>query len=416
MSIQTIKTRQEVSSCDTWKLEDIFTSNEAVLSSMEEAKILMNKLSSYKGQLTSSATTLFNFLTESDTALQLTSKIYVYCNMRLHEDGTSAVYQDLSSQSNSLLVKLQSAVSFANPEMSTLTDEQLNAMMKEEPKLELYKRYLNEILRQKSHILDANTEELLSQFTEIADAPSKIFAMFNNADVTFPSITDEAGNKVQLTQGNYLSFVQSKDVRVRKEAFEALNSSYAAFKNTLATTFSANVKQLSLFSKLKNYDSALDAKLSINNIPTDVYTTIIDTVSNNLPIMHDYIGLRKELLGVDELHMYDLYVPLIPDFNQPISFDEACALVLKSVEPLGAEYVAIMKEAFENRWIDKYENVGKRTGAYSWGTYSAPHPYVLMNYADNLKNLFTLAHELYKFFKTTNIINTNQLNPNFTML
>ena len=262
------------------------------------------------------------------------------------------------------------------------------------PKLTHYKRYLDEILRQKAHILDANTEALLAQVGDIAGTAQNTFAMLNNVDLKFPTIENEKGEKVRLTHATYIPFMESSNRSVRQEAFSALYNTYSELKNTISSLFAGNIKQYGLFSTVRHFESPLHMALSENNIPVEVYHNLIDTVNENLNVLHDYMALRKKTLGLDELHMYDLFAPMVKDFNKEISFEEAKETVLKALAPLGEDYLAVAKSAFEEGWIDKYENAGKRSGAYSWGTYGAPHPYILLNHTSNVNSMFTLAHEL----------------------
>lgn len=390
----TIPKREDIKLEDTWKLEDIFETDEAFKSAFAAAEAQIGTFKNFEGHLTQDAHTLYDFLIGQDALWQEINKLYVYSHMRLHQDGGNAFYQDLSSQAELLTIKASEALSFASSELATLTETQITAFCKELPELKLYDRYLSEILRQKAHILDAQTEALLARVGEIAGTPSNAFAMLNNVDLKFPVIKNDKGEEVRITHGNYISFLESSNRSVREAAFSGLYHTYEGAKNTIAALFAGNVKQYGFFSNVRHYTSPLHGALSENNIPVDVYNNLIDTVNKNLNIMHDYVALRKEILGLESLHMYDLFVPIVKDFQKPISFDEACDIVLKALEPMGEHYVSLLKEAFNNRWIDKYENEGKRSGAYSWGTYGAPHPYVLMNYTDNVHNLFTLAHEM----------------------
>lgn len=386
--------RQDVLAENTWRLEDLFETDDVVASSTTSCYTALQDFRQYEGKLTTSSNVLYEALSTMDAFCSRMEKIYVYSHMRLHQDSGNGFYQDLASKADKLLADTSTAISFVNPELSSLTLEQFEAFVKETPELKVYTRQMQELLRQKEHILDASTEELLSKFSELGNAPKNIYAMFNNADMKFPVIKNEEGEDVQITHGNFINFLQSSDRGVRRNAFESVYSCYHNFKNTLATTYSSNVKQATLFAKVRKFDSARAASLSVNNIPLSVYDNLIETVNDNLSILHDYFALRKEVLGLDDLHIYDLYLPMVKELDKKITFDEACDIVLKSVAPLGEEYVAILKKAFDSRWIDKYENAGKRSGAYSWGCHDAPHPYVLMNYMDNLDNLFTLAHEM----------------------
>lgn len=390
----TIKERKDIPLEDTWNLNDIFENINVFYENFKKVESKIPDLATYEGKLASSSEILYNFLSEQDELVILLNKLYLYSHMHLHEDGNVPLYQELSTKTETLSIKFSSAVSFANPELSTLTEDVILKYMKETPSLSVYKRYLYEILRQKEHILDASTENLLAQVSEIANAPSQIFSMLDNVDFNFGTIKNEEGVEVPLTHGTYISFLESKDRPVRKSAFQTLYRTYSSYKNTLATTFSSNVKQYLLFSNVRGFESPLHYALHENNIPVSVYNTLINTVHEHLDLMYKYVALRKKHLNLEELHMYDLFVPMVPNFEKKISYDEACDYVLKSLAPLGKEYTDIAKEAFQNRWVDKYENKGKRSGAYSWSTYGIPHPYILMNYVENINSLFTLAHEL----------------------
>nr|WP_307989931.1 oligoendopeptidase F [uncultured Niameybacter sp.] len=394
MSTKNIPTREQVAVEDTWRLEDLFESDLKLQEAIKTAKTLLEDFPPYKDRVTSDSKTLLEVLQKSDAASMLIEKIYIYSHMRLHQDGANSFYQDLASQSEKLMVDLETSTSFISPEISSLSLETVEHFIKDTPELSLYKRVLEEILRQKEHILDAKTEDLLSKFGEITTAPSNTYAMFNNADLKFPTIEDEEGHQVRITHGNFISLLESHNRTVREAAFTGVYNSYSGFKNTIATNFSANVTGYSLMSRLRNFETPIHYALHANNIPTHVYDNLIETVNKNIGLMHKYVDLRKERLGVDTLHMYDLFVPLVNDFKKEISYDEACSIILEALKPLGDDYVAQVKEAFESRWVDKYENEGKRSGAYSWGCFDAPHPYVLMNYSNNVDNLFTLAHEM----------------------
>ena len=386
--------RHQVKPEDKWKLEDIYATDEAFKSSFTHMESELSKFAVYENKLTQDGQTLLAFLEAQDQFWEEMNKLYVYAHMRLHEDGNNSFYQDLSQKTEVLSIKASSALAFANPELSSLTSKQLETFYTNVPKLTHYKRYLDEILRQKAHILDANTEALLAQVGDIAGTAQNTFAMLNNVDLKFPTIENEKGEKVRLTHATYIPFMESSNRSVRQEAFSALYNTYSELKNTISSLFAGNIKQYGLFSTVRHFESPLHMALSENNIPVEVYHNLIDTVNENLNVLHDYMALRKKTLGLDELHMYDLFAPMVKDFNKEISFEEAKETVLKALAPLGEDYLAVAKSAFEEGWIDKYENAGKRSGAYSWGTYGAPHPYILLNHTSNVNSMFTLAHEL----------------------
>lgn len=391
---QTVLKREQVKPEDKWKLEDIFSTDEAFSSSLAHVKELIPSLAAYEGKLTQDSTTLLDFLKAQDNFWVEANKLYVYAHMRLHENGNNSFYQDLAQKSEVLSIKASSALAFIQPELSTLTSEKLEVFYNQTPELTHYKRYLTELLRQKSHILGPATESLLAEVGDIAGTAQDAFAMLNNVDLKFPVVTTSKGEKIQLTHATYIPLLESHNRNVRQEAFEALYTTYTSFKNTLASLFSGNIKQYALFSNVRHFASPLEMALSENNIPVTVYHNLISTVNHHIDTLHRYMALRKETLGLDELHMYDLFVPMVKEFDKEISFDEAKSTILKALAPLGEEYLSVVNSAFANGWIDKYENEGKRSGAYSWGAYGAPHPYILLNHTSNINSMFTLAHEM----------------------
>lgn len=388
-----IPKRNEVDRSNTWAIEDLYGNNEAWQEEYDIIKDLMSNASQYQGRLGKSGEILLSFLQLSDEIGQRLERVYVYANQKSHEDTANAIYQDLANKSNALSVQVSSALSFATPEILSIPEEALVQFWRENEDLKLYEFHIKDILRLKPHILSKEMEELLADAGEIAEAASNIFAMFNNADIKFPEIEDEKGEKVKITHGRYGQLLESENRRVRKDAFEGVYGTYNSYRNTLASSFSANVKQEVFFAKARKYGSTLQKVLDTANIPTEVYTNLIDAVHENLGLMHRYVALRKKLLGVEELHMYDLYAPLVGDVTMKIPYEEAKEIVEKGLQPLGEDYRRILREGYNNRWIDVYENENKRSGAYSWGAYGT-HPYVLLNYNETLDNVFTLAHEM----------------------
>ena len=376
-----------------WAIQDIYKDDEQWQQEYDEVKTRMNELMSFQGKLLLNAENLYDYLCLFEHVCVLYERVVIYANQRYHEDTTNAFYQNLTGLSNNLEMEFDKATSFAVPEILEKSSEVIHQFMLEKPELKKYENYLNNILRNKDHILSKEEEELIASAGEVMSSASNIFSMFNNADIKFPTITDENGEQVQITQGRYGTFLESKDRSVRKAAFEGLYKTYDQHKNTLAATYNANMKSWIFESKARHYASNMEMALHDTNVPVDVYTNLIDVVNENMDLMHRYVSLRKKLLGVDELHMYDLYVSMVSDVDMKISFDEAKKTVFDALEPLGEDYRAIIKEGFESGWIDVYENEGKRTGAYSWGPYGT-HPYVLLNYQENLDNMFTLIHEM----------------------
>lgn len=385
--------RSEVNPRNTWSIEDLYASDELWQKEYDKIKGMLPMLMEYQGRLDKSADILLGFLKLSDDISKLLERVYVYANQKNHEDTANAIYQDLCQKANALSVQVSSAMSFATPEILSIQEETLMAYLRENDELKTYDFYLKDILRLKPHVLSAEMEALLADAGEMAESADNIFSMFNNADIKFPEIKDENGETVRITHGRYGQLLESNDRRVRKEAFEGVYATYGSYRNTLAAAFSSNVKQEVFFAKARKYSSTLERALDGGNIPTEVYTNLIKAVHDNLPLMHRYVTLRKKLLGLEELHMYDLYAPLMGDVKMEIPFEEAKEIVAKGLAPLGEDYLKILQEGYNHRWIDIYENENKRSGAYSWGAYGT-HPYVLLNYNNSLNNVFTLAHEM----------------------
>lgn len=391
--IEKLPARSEIAETDKWALEDLFLTDadwEAAVKQLEEQ---LAQLKGYAGKVSASADALYAYLTLADETENLFEKVLVYSNEKMHEDMGNSTYQGYAAQAQAAATRLSAAEAFFEPELLAMEESRLQGFLKEDPKLEKYRLLIDRIWRRKEHTLSAAGEEILAKTYEMATAPDDIFSMFNDADAKFGTIRDENGKEVELTHGRFGGFMESSDRRVRKEAFEALYQTYDQFKNTLAATYSANVKKAKFYADVRKYPSALAAALAPGNIPTEVYDNLIETVHRFLPAMYRYVALRKRALGVEELHMYDVYVPLVADQTKKIPFAEAKEIVKRGLAPMGEEYVSHLEEGFDHRWIDVYENRGKRSGAYSWGAYGT-HPYVLLNYQGKLDDVFTLAHEM----------------------
>lgn len=376
-----------------WNMKDMYVSDDEWESHYKEIERDIEEYQSLREGADKDAGALLKLLDFNASMEEASEKIYVYANQKSHEDMAVALYQDMSQRASALLIKLEYESAYIKPLIMGLGREKIAEFMRNEKGLGLYERYFDNILRKSEHILDGDAEALLAKVSDIAQSPSDIFAMFNNADVKFPEIDDGSGNKVRITNGRYTTFLQSADRSVRKAAFKGLYGVYESYKNTLAATYRSNVKQHLFYTKIRNYDSAVAYSLDDANIPVSVYDSLIDSVKKHLPLMHRYAAVRKKMLGLDEMHMYDLYVPLVPDADKKISYDKAKEIVLAGLKPLGEEYGELLKKGFDSGWIDVYENEGKRSGAYSWGCYGV-HPYVLLNHQDNLNSVFTLAHEM----------------------
>jgi len=383
--------RHELPAEHKWKLEDLFENQAAWDKEYAEVKEKLKDIAQYQGKLGDAKMLKMCFALEDVISLH-TERLYVYANMRHHENMADPTYQALSDKAKKLSVEVNEATSFITPEVLSLPDETLDAFIAD-PELAPYKQTLKEMKRQKPHILSQTEEALLAQVGNIAQAPGTIYGMLNNADMKFPVIKNDRGEDVELTHGRYIQFLESRNREVRKNAFDAMYSTYAKHKNTLAATLNANVTKNIFYSRVRKFPSALEMSLFGDNISKDVYTNLIDTIHEHLPLLHRYLALRKQLLKLDELHMYDLFAPLVEEFDMEIDYEQAKQIVADSLQPLGEEYISVLKEGFTSGWIDVYENEGKRSGAYSWGAYGT-HPYVLLNHKDNLNSMFTLAHEM----------------------
>jgi oligoendopeptidase F len=395
--------RADVPAEQQWKLEDLYSSQGEWDKELQEVKQLLGEAAKFHGKL-SDASTLKSCFELDDQISLLTERLYVYSNMRHHQDMADPTYQALSEKAKKLSVEVGEALSFITPEVLSLSEDKLKEFIAD-PQLADYKMTLEEMLRQKPHVLSKSEEALLAQVGNISQAPGTIFGMINNADMKFPKIKNDKGEEVELTHGSYIQFLESRNREVRENAFKAVYATYAKQKNTLAATLNANVTKNLFYAKVRKYPSALEASLYGDNIPLEVYTNLISTIHEHLPLLHRYMNLRKKLLGLNELHMYDLFTPLVDEFDMDISYEDAKKTVKDALHPLGEDYLNVLQSGFDEGWIDVYENEGKRSGAYSWGAYGT-HPYVLLNHKDNLNSMFTLAHEMghamHSYYSDTN--------------
>lgn len=385
--------REEVPENLTWDLTSIYANDEA----WEEAFIQLQKIAEestkFKGRLADNSQTLYEALQFRDKAYDLISNLYVYAHLKMDQDTANAKYQGLHSRAGSLVTKLMSALSYYDPEILAMDESVLKQFLEENQDLQLYSHLLEELNLSRPYILSEKEEALLANAGEVLGSSSNTFNTLNNADMKFPTIKNEDGEEIEITHGCYGKLLESNLLRVRREAFLGVYSVYEGLKNTLASTLNGQVKKSNFYASTRGYKSAREAALSNNHIPETVYDSLLKSVNENANLLHRYVKLRKELLGLEELHMYDLYTPLSDDVNLEFSYDEAKELVLEALKPLGEEYQSILKEAFDSRWIDVMENKGKRSGAYSSGSYST-NPYILLNWQDNINNVYTLAHEL----------------------
>ncbi|MGI6669831.1 MAG: oligoendopeptidase F [Acetivibrionales bacterium] len=403
--------REEIDEKYKWKLEHIYGSDDKWEEDFSRVKLLVKEFAAYKGTLGKSDIHLLNCLKAHDELLMLYDKVFVYARMRRDEDNANPVYQAYTDRAMALGTEVYAAVSFVVPEIISIPEDKLSEFMNKNSGFDIYRQYIREILRQKEHVLSEREEEILALSAEVGNVPSDVFSMLNNADIKFPFIKDEEGNLVELTKGRYIKFLESKDRGVRKEAFHALYNTYGRQKNTLAATLTGSIRKDKFYATVRKYSSRLEAALDADNISTDVYDSLIGTVNKNLHLLRRYLKLRKKALKLDELHMYDIYVPIVDEPEKEIPYEEALEIVEKSLYPMGEEYLGHLRNAFKSGWIDVYENQGKTSGAYSWGCYLT-HPYVLLNYQGTINDVFTIAHEMghamHSFYtnKTQPYINT----------
>ncbi|HEM5035961.1 TPA: oligoendopeptidase F [Streptococcus suis] len=385
------KQRYEIEEKYQWDLTTIFPTDEAWEAELADLQAETEKTKEFAGYLLDSAKSL---LTISETQLGLMRRIenlYVYASMKNDQDTREGKYQEFQAKAMGLYAVFSQAFAFYEPEFMGITEEKLEAFKVEEPALVQYSHQFEKLLAAKDHVLSQEVEEVLAATSEIFESPAETFSVLDNASLRFPEITDEDGHLVPLSHGNYIHFMESKNRDVRQEAYEAMYGTYEQFQHTYAKTLQSNVKVNNLKARLRKYDSARHASLAANFIPESVYDTLVAAVNKHLPLLHRYINLRKKLLGIDDLKMYDMYTPL-SDFSTKISYEDALKKCQETLEIFGEDYSAIVKEAFENRWIDVHVNEGKRSGAYSGGAYDT-NAFMLLNWQDNLDNMYTLIHE-----------------------
>ena len=393
MANQIIPQRSEVPEEYTWNLKDLYESDQAWNEEYEALKALPKQIAAFRGTLGRSAEDLLAWFRLQDQVEERLSRLYGYASCKGDEDTGNSFYQDMRGKATGTWVNISGALSFATPEIMAIDEKVLDSFYKDEPELETYRRSLYQIRRRAAHILSDEGEKLLAAAGEMADAPDRIRSTFSDADLTFDDVVDGQGNVHHLTDGTLVPLLESTDVKLRENTFKTFYKRMGEFKNTVASTLDAQFKQLRFFAGARKYSSTLEASLDVTEVPVSVYTNLIEAVHANLDKMYKYVALRKKLLGVDELHMYDVYTPIVPDAAVEIDFEQAKKTVLEALSVLGEDYTDMLKEGFANRWIDVYENVGKRSGAYSSG-FGRPHPYVLLNHKNNLDSQFTLAHEM----------------------
>ena len=393
MNIDKVPVRSDVPEQFKWDLTRLFASDEAWEAECEALRAMPEKVAAFAGKLGESAATLFDYFKLSDELEVRISKLYGYASCASDGDTADGAYQNMRSKAMNVYVSIAAASAFAVPELMAIPDETLDAFYKAEPSLETYRRVIYQARRRREHVLSVECETILSASAEMANSPEQIASVFRDADLRFPDVTDGAGNTLELTDGSFVLRLESADRVLRENTFKAYYGRLGEFKNTIAAALDAQFKQLVFYANMRKYPTTLDASLDANEVPTAVYRNLIDAVHANLDKMYRYVALRKKMLGVDELHMYDVYTPIVADAAAKIDFDEAKATVLEALAVMGEDYLDMLREGFNDRWIDVYENVGKRGGAYC-SNVSRPHPYVLLNHKDNLDSMFTLAHEM----------------------
>ena len=392
MEIKKYTSRAEIPVEETWAIEDLFATDEAWNLELDTLPGDTQELASYKGTLGNDAGTLLEYLQKMERIDCKTERLGAYCARKADQDTRDSAARAMQGRFRTLLTALGAAASFETPEIMAIPDETLNEFYAQCPGLERYRRYLTDMRRMKEHTLSAAEERLLAAAAEVAGSPQSIFGAFSNADLTFPDAVDSEGKSYTLTKGSLITLLKNPDRALRKDAYEKMFSTVNSFRNTAAAMLNGQGKQLKFYADARKYPSTLDASLDRTNVPTSVYHNLIEAVHQNLPTLHRYMALRKRLMDLDELHFYDVYMPILADYDKKIPFAEAKQTVHDALYPLGESYQAILREGFANRWIDVHETPGKRGGAYSSG--SAVHPYVLLNYNHGLTGQFTLAHEM----------------------
>ncbi len=399
------ESREEIDSKYKWDLSSIFPSDEAFEAGLEELKAYCPKLLAFKGKISTSAQALLEFLQLEDKMTLLLYKIINYAERKSDEDTRVAKYQAYVANATSAYTQVGEATSWFAAELLAIPAESVEKFYAEVPALEFYRRKLNKILNQREHTLSAEEEALLARAEELAVQPTNIFSMFDDADLTFNDAVDSEGKTHKLTSGSFVPLLMDADRILRESAFKQLYSRFGEFRNTSAAILTSQVKNLQFFSSSRKYASSLEAALAENEIPVEVYNNLIDAVHQNFPAFYKYVDLRKRVMGLDELHFWDVYTPLVDDVDMKFTYEEACDLIVKALAPMGEEYVGLVKKGLESRWVDVYETPGKRSGAYSAGG-KGMNPVMLLNFQGGLDDVYTLIHEmghsLHTYFSSHN--------------
>lgn len=389
----TYSSRNEIDERYRWDLSSIYKNDETFESALEQAKELPRKLAAYQGKISRSAKDLLDFLRLDDEVDKTLTKLVNYAERKSDEDTRDSHYQDYSSQVMTLWVSLSGASSWFSSELLTLSEDEMASFYAEVPELELYRRALDVVFQRREHVLSPAEEKLLASAGDMAGQPGNIYSLLNDADLTFEDALDSDGNAHSVTHGSYIPLMMSSDRILRKNTYGSLYRTYHQFRNTLAATLGAQNKQMKFFADARRYPTMLEASLTGNEIPTEVYTNLIEAVHANLPALHKYISLRKDLMKLDELRFWDLYVPIVDDIDLTFTYEQACEIILEALKPMGEDYLALVRKGLSERWVDVYETPGKRSGAYSAGGYGM-HPVILMNFQGKLDDVYTLIHEM----------------------
>lgn len=391
--VRKIPQRSEIPEKYKWRLQDIYPTDSLWEYDFSRVEKLIPEMDRFKGHLIESGEVLLNCLVMQDSIWNVMDRVYVYSFLKLDEDTRISKYQELSDRAAKLNTHVRQATSFIDPEILAIPENEINDWMGKEKGLFLYQHYVENVRREKAHTLSVSEEELLAQTGDIARIPGTVFSMIDDADIKYPSVKDEQGKEVELTKERYTKFLESTDRRLRKDVMDAYNQAYLAYLNTLGANLAGSITKDIFYARARKYNSSLEAALYRDNIPVGVFDNLVKTVDQNLAPIHRYVSLRKKAMKLEELHKYDLWVPLVPQAKMEIPYDSAVTLVLNAVKPLGKKYQSDLKQGFNSGWVDVYETEGKGSGAYSWGAYST-HPYMLLNYNNTLEWAFTVAHEM----------------------
>ena len=399
------KTRKDIPAKYKWNIEAMYKNKAACEQDIKCCLDLADKFTKYQGKLADNAKTLAAALKDKDKLYSKLEDILIYAHMKKDEDGRVSSAIELDGKASAMAAQVMQKIAFFTPELAAISEKKLREFIKTNKNLKVYEHYLDEVIREKAHVLKKSDEALLAQLSELTGCPEDVYRILSDAEFTFGDIKNEKGKNVTVTHGSYMNLVRSKDRRVRKDAYEALYNVYKKYRNTLATTYNYNVKQDVIYSKIRKYTSARASALSGANIPEEVYDNLVETVNKYLPVLHRYMKLRKKVLGVKDLKMYDLYVPMLAAAEKKFSYEDGQKLALTALKPMGKDYVDTLKKGYAMRWADVYETPGKRSGAYSFGSYSSC-PYMLLNWQDKLEDIFTLIHEsghsMHSYYTRTN--------------